>query len=65
MLQTTTGKLISAVLFCLLVFAFFLAGGMAADYSKFDKEVHYRALEDSKNAEQEDISNRLLAIVPW
>lgn len=65
MLQTTKIRFFSVVLFCFLILAFFSAGGMAANYSKFDKEIYYRALEDSKNPGQEDISNRLLAIVPW
>ncbi|MDY0038965.1 MAG: hypothetical protein RBS57_01540 [Desulforhabdus sp.] len=65
MLQTGKIKSLSAILFCLVVVGFFSAGGIAADYSNFDKEVYYRALQDSQNPEQDDISSRLLAIVPF
>jgi len=65
MLQTTKVKFLSAILFCFLILAFCSANAMGADYSKFDKEMYYRALEDSKSAGQDHVSNQLLAIIPW
>lgn len=58
-------RLFGMLVFCLFFVAVLPKGGIGGQYTEFDKQVYYSALQDAANALPHKISNQLLAIVPW